>query len=45
MEHGGQSKQISIAHFNVESLRNRTHYTEIKKLALEKDYDILYIFF
>ena len=37
MEHGGQSKQISIAHLNVECLRNRTHYTEIKKLALEKD--------
>ena len=25
MEHGGQSKQISIAHLNVQSLRNRTH--------------------
>ena len=41
MEHGGQSRQISIAHLNVQSLRNKTHYTEIKKLASEKDYDIL----
>ena len=35
------NKLVAIAHFNVESLRNRTHYTEIKKLALEKDHDIL----
>lgn len=39
--HSGQHKQISITHLNAQSLRNRAHFTEIKKLSLEKDYDIL----
>ena len=41
LEHGGQRKRISIAHLNAESLKNRVRFTEVKEMALEKNFDIL----
>ena len=43
MEHGGRNKWFKIAHLNSQSLRCRSHFTEVRELANKNDFDTLSI--
>ena len=41
--HKNQNKLLEIAHLNAELFKCRQHFIETKRLALERDFDILTI--
>ena len=43
VNYGGQKKRLKIAHLNAESLKNRTHFHEVRELAAHSNIDILTI--